>query len=44
MVDEREVGHILTRALYFKVEGQWKKGRTWKRHVEEESVKIGLRR
>ena len=43
----REDGHVLRRALDFEVEGQRKKGRpkrTWKKHVEEESVKIGLRR
>ena len=42
----REDGHIL-RSLYFEVECQKKKGRpkrTWKRQVEEESVKVGLRR
>ena len=42
-----EDGHILRRALHFVVEGQWKKGsprRTWKRQVEEESMKVGLRR
>ena len=43
----REYGHVLRKAFYFEVEGQWKKGRlkrTWKRLVEEESVKVGLRR
>ena len=43
----REDGLILGRALDFEVEGQSKKGmpkRTWKRQVEEESVKVGLRR
>ena len=38
---------ILRRALDFEIEGQWKKGRlkrTWKKQVEEESVKVGLRR
>ena len=43
----REDGHVLRRALVFEVEGQRKKERlkrTWKRQVEEESVKIGLRR
>ena len=43
----REDGHVLRRALDLKVEGQMKKGRpmrTWKKQVEEESVKIGLRR
>ena len=41
----REVGHII-RALDFELEGQRKKGRlkrTWKRQVEEESVKVGMR-
>ena len=40
-------GHILRKALGFEVEGQRKKGRpksTWKKHVEEKSVKIGLGR
>ena len=39
-------GHMMRRALYFEVEGQRKKGRpkrTWKKEVEEESVKVGLR-
>ena len=39
--------HILRRALDFEVEGQRKKGRqkrTWKTQVEEESMKVGLRR
>ena len=43
----REDNHVLRRALYFEVEGQWKKWRpkrTWKKQVEEEGVKIGLRR
>ena len=43
----REDGHILRRALDFEVEGESKKGRpkrTWKKQVEEESVKVGLRR
>ena len=43
----REDGHILRRALHFEVEGQRKKGkpkRTWKKQVEEESMKVGLRR
>ena len=42
----REDGHILRRALDFEDEGQRKKGRlkrTWKRQVDEESVKICLR-
>ena len=43
----REDGHVLRRALDLEVEGQRWKGRpkrTWKRHFEEESVKVGLRR
>ena len=43
----REDGHVLRRALDFEVEGQRKKGRpkmTWKRQVEEENMKVGLRR
>ena len=43
----REHGHVLIRALDFEVAGQRKKERlkrTWKRQVEEESVKDGLRR
>ena len=39
--------HIYWRALDFEVESQRKKGRpkrTWKRKIEEESVKAGLRR
>ena len=43
----REGGHILRRALYLEAEGQRKKvrlKRTWKKQVEEESVKVGLRR
>ena len=43
----RQDGHILRRALDFEVVGQRKKGRpnrTWKKLVEEESVKVGLRR
>ena len=39
--------HVWRRALDFEVEGQTKKGRpkrTWKRQVEEDSVKGGLRR
>ena len=41
----REDGHVLRRALDFDVESQRKKGRlkrTWKKQVEEESVKVGL--
>ena len=43
----REDGHVLRMALDFVVEGQRKKGRlkrTWRKQVEEESVKVGLRR
>ena len=43
----REDGLILRRALDFEVEGQRKKGRPkrmWEKQVEEESVKVGLRR
>ena len=43
----REDIHVLRRALDLKVKGQRKKGRpkrTWRKQVEEESVKIGLRR
>ena len=44
----REDSHVLRRrALDFKDEGQRKKGRqkrTWRKQVEEESVKVGLRR
>ena len=42
----RKDGHVLRRALDFEVEGLRKKGkpkRTWKKQVEEESVKVGLR-
>ena len=43
----REDGHVLRTALDIEVKGQRKKGRlkrTWKKEVEEESVKVGLRR
>ena len=43
----REDGHVLRRALNFEVEGKRKKGRpkrTWKKHVDEESVKASLKR
>ena len=43
----REDGHILRRTLDFEVEGQRMKRRlkrTWKKQVEEESVKVGLRK
>ena len=39
----REDGHVLWRGLDFKVEVQWKKGkpkRSWRKLVEEESVKV----
>ena len=42
-----EDGHVLRRVLNFEVEGQRTKGRlnrTWKRQVEEESVKVSLLR
>ena len=45
-VSKREDGQIL-RTLDFEVEGQRKKGRlktTWEKQVEEESVKVGLRK
>ena len=38
-------GHVLRRVLDFEVQGQRKKGRpkrTWKKQVEEESVKVVL--
>ena len=41
----REDGNVL-RTLGFEVEGQrrkWRQNRTWKKQVEEESVKVGLR-
>ena len=44
---KRKDGHVLRRALDFEVEGQTKKGRrkrTWKKQIEEESMKVGLRR
>ena len=40
-------GHVLSRAFDFEVAGYRKKGRlkrTWKKMVEGESVKVGLRR
>ena len=43
----REDGYVMRRALDFEVESQRKKGRpmrTLKKQVEEESVKVGLRR
>ena len=41
----RQDGHILGRALNFEVEGQKTTGRpkrTWKKQVEEESIKVSL--
>ena len=38
---------MLRRAVDVEVEGQrnkWRQKRTWKKQVEEESVKVGLRR
>ena len=43
----REDGHIMRMALDFEFEGQRKNGRlkrTWIKQLEEESVKVGLRR
>ena len=43
----REDGHVLRKTLDFEIDGQSKKGRpkrTWKKQVEEESVKVGLRK
>ena len=43
----REDGHVIRMALDFEVKGKRKKGRlkrTWKKQVEEESMKVGLRR
>ena len=43
----REDGHVSRRALEFEVEGQRRKGRvkrTWKKLIEEESVKVGLKK
>ena len=43
---KRGDSHVLRRALVFEVEGQRKKRRlkrTWKKLVEEESLKVGLR-
>ena len=42
-----EDSHALTKTLDFEVEGQrkkWRPKRIWKKPVEEESVKIGLKR
>ena len=46
-VMRREDGHVMRMALDFEFVGHRKKGRpkrTWKKQVEEESVKVGLRR
>ena len=43
----REDGHILRMALNHEVDGQRRKSRlkrTWKKQVEEESVKVDMRR
>ena len=43
----REGGHAMRRALNFEFDGQRKKGRpkrTWKKQIEEECVKVDLRR
>ena len=43
----REDGHVLRRALDFEAKGQrkkWRPKRTWRKQVEEESVKDCLRR
>ena len=43
----REEGNVLRRALHFEVEGQrkkWRPKRMVKKQVEEESMKIGLRK
>lgn len=43
----REDGHVLRRALDFKVKGRRKRGRpkrTWRKHVEEESRRVGLKK
>ena len=43
----KEDGHVFRKTSDFDFEGQRKKGRpkrTWKLQVEEESVKVGLRR
>ena len=40
-------GHVLRMAFDFEVEGQRKKGRLkwiWKKQIEGESVKVGLKR
>ena len=37
-------GHVLRMALYFEVEGQKMKGRPKRKQVEEECVRVHLRR
>ena len=46
-VMRRDNGHVMRRALDLKVQGQRKKKwpkMTWEKQIEEESVKVGLRR
>ena len=46
-VFRREDGHVLRRALDIEVEGQrkkWRWKRTWIKQVEEESLKVCLRK
>ena len=43
----REDSHVFRMIFDFEIEGHWKKGmirRTWKKLVEEESMKVGFRR
>ena len=43
----REDGYVLRRTLDFEVEGQrkkWELKRTWRKQIEEERLKVGLRR
>ena len=47
LVLRREDGHALRKALDFEIEDQRKKGRpkrTWKKQIDGESAKVGLRR
>ena len=42
----REDGHVVGRAFEFDVEDQrkkWRLKRTWKRQIEQEIMKVGLR-
>ena len=44
-VSRRDDGHVLRKALEFKVKGKRKRGRpkkTWKTQVEKESKSVGL--